>query len=261
MSLWAFWLLGWAAVAISMVIVWLVQRRTGRADWVDVAWAIGTGGLAAAVALFADGAPSRRVLIASLASLWAIRLAWHLAVRIRRSAEDGRYGRLRRQHGASADTWLFVFFQAQALLCAFFAVPALVAARNPNALGWTDGAGVILWVVAVVGENAADRQLRRFRRTARATSTVCRTGLWRYSRHPNYFFEWIHWWSYVCIGWHAPHGWLTLMGPLAMLFLILKVTGIPPTEAQALATRGEAYREYQRTVSPFFPWPPKGSAR
>ncbi len=83
----------------------------------------------------------------------------------------------------------------------------------------------------------------------------CRgVGLWNYSRHPKYFFEWIHWWNCVCVGWQAQHGWLTLAAPAAMLPLTFKVTGIPPTEAQALASRGEAYRRYQRESSPFFPW-------
>ncbi|MGB0715272.1 MAG: DUF1295 domain-containing protein, partial [Phycisphaerae bacterium] len=81
--------------------------------------------------------------------------------------------------------------------------------------------------------------------------------LWRWSRHPNYFFEWIHWWSYVCLAIGASFWWITLMGPALMLFLVLKVTGIPPTEARAIESRGDAYRHYQATTSAFFPWFPK----
>lgn len=261
MSLAASWLSGWAAVAIAMALVWLVQRRTRRADWVDVAWTLGTGSLAAAFALASDGNPARRALIAVLASLWSLRLAGYLAARLRSSGEDGRYVRLRREHGDSADAWLFGFFQIQALLCAFFATPALIAARNPDPVGWPEALGTLVWVLAVGGETAADRQLSRFRKSRRDSSEVCRTGLWKFSRHPNYFFEWIHWWSLVFIGWEAPHGWVTLAGPAAMLLLIFKVTGIPPTEAQAVARRGEAYRRYQREVSAFFPWWPREGSR
>ena len=260
MSLFVSWLAGWAAVAAAMAIVWLVQRTTRRADWVDVAWTVGTGTLAVALALASDGDGARRALIAALAGLWSLRLTCHLVARLRNSPEDGRYVRLRRRHGDSADAWLFGFFQVQALLCAFFAAPALIAARNPSPVGWPEGLGALVWAVAVVGETVADRQLRRFR-GSKAESRVCRSGLWKYSRHPNYFFEWLHWWSYVAVGWQAPHGWLTLAGPAAMLLLICKVTGIPPTEEQALASRGEEYRRYQREVSPFFPWWPKEDSR
>ena len=261
MSIVATWLAGWAAIAIAMALVWWIQRRSRRADWVDVAWTLGTGALATAFALLSEGVAVRRALIAAFATGWSLRLAWHLVLRLRKSPEDGRYRRLRAQHGNRADAWLFGFFQFQALLCAFFATPALIAARNPGAVGWPEAVGAFVWVIAVAGETVADRQLSRFRNARRDSSRVCRAGLWKYSRHPNYFFEWIHWWSYVCVGLQAPAGWLTVAAPAAMLLLICKVTGIPPTEAQALASRGEAYRQYQRQVSAFFPWPPRGDTR
>lgn len=261
MSVWLVWLAGWALLSLVMAVLWHVQRRTRRADWVDFAWSLGTGGLAALCALAADGNPLRGGLIAALAGIWGARLAWHLAARIRRSPEDSRYARLRRDLGGSADAWLFWFFQAQAFLCAALSVPALLAARNPDPIGWTDAAGILVWLVSMAGEAHADRQLSRFQRNTADPRAVCRVGLWAYSRHPNYFFEWIHWWSYVCIGWAAPLGWLTLMGPAAMYLLIRYVTGIPPNEAAALAKRGDAYRDYQRAVSPFFPWPPREAGR
>ncbi len=255
------WSLGWAGVAAAMAALWAVQRRTGRADVVDLAWTMGTGGLSVFYAMTADGDPSRRALVAALSAAWSGRLGWHLAARIRRSPEDGRYARLRADRDGSVQGWLFGFFQAQAFLCAVFAVPALVAAGNPTSLGWIDALGCALWIGAVTGEGIADRQLDRFRRDPANRGAVCRCGLWRYSRHPNYFFEWIHWWSYVCMGWGAHFGWATLVGPVAMLLLIIKVTGIPPTEAQALSKRGQAYQQYQSEVSPFFPWFPKGGTR
>lgn len=251
------WFLGWVAVAAAMAVLWAVLKRTRRPDWVDVAWSLGTGALAVAFSAASSGEPSRRALLATLAALWSLRLARHLAVRLRVSGEDGRYVTLRESRAGSADAWLFGFFQAQAFLCAFFAVPVLVAAGKIGALASHDVAGTVVWIVAIAGESVADRQLARFRTGATPAGQVCRKGLWKYSRHPNYFFEWLHWWSYVLIGWQAPFDWLTLLAPAGMLFLILRVTGIPPTEAQAVASHGEAYRRYQREVSAFFPWFPR----
>jgi steroid 5-alpha reductase family enzyme len=154
---------------------------------------------------------------------------------------------------------MFWFFQSQAVACAVFAVPLLLALLNERPLGWLDALAVVIWLAAVTGETLADRQLARFRHDQRNRGRVCRSGLWAWSRHPNYFFEWLHWWSYVCLAWGAPWGWLAVIGPAVMLYLLLRLTGIPPTEAQAVRSRGEAYREYQRTTSAFIPWPPRRS--
>ena len=109
----------------------------------------------------------------------------------------------------------------------------------------------------MVGESVADGQLARFEADPGNRGKVCRQGLWHCSRHPNYFYEWLHWWICVLIGWDGLLGWLTLSGPLVMYVFLTKVTGIPPTEEHAVESRGEAYREYQPTTSPLFPWPPK----
>jgi steroid 5-alpha reductase family enzyme len=119
---------------------------------------------------------------------------------------------------------------------------------------------VLIWCVSVGNTVLADRQLARFKRRPESRGKTCREGWWRYSRHPNYFFEWLHWWSYVALAVGANYWWLTLLSPSVMLYILLKVTGIPPTEAQALASRGEDYRQYQRTTSAFVPWFPKKEA-
>jgi steroid 5-alpha reductase family enzyme len=116
---------------------------------------------------------------------------------------------------------------------------------------------VFVWCVAIGGESLADTQLARWRREPSNRGRTCRKGLWKCSRHPNYFFEWIHWWTYVILGATAAHGWVTLLGPALMLMFLYRVTGIPYTEAQALKSRGEDYRQYQKTVSAFFPWFPR----
>jgi steroid 5-alpha reductase family enzyme len=241
-----------------MTILWLVQRRTKNAGIVDVAWSLGVGVLGVFFALLAGGYGPRRFLVAALAAIWSLRLGLYILKRVTGETEDARYTSLREKWGEKTQVYLFVFFQVQAFWGVLFAIPMLLAARNAvPSLGVFDMLGALVWVVAVTGEAIADRQLARFRSDPSNRGQVCREGLWRYSRHPNYFFEWVHWWAYVLIGWQAPHGWLTLFGPALMLLFITRVTGIPPTEERALQSRGDAYREYQRTTSAFFPWPPK----
>jgi steroid 5-alpha reductase family enzyme len=172
--------------------------------------------------------------------------------------EEGRYQTLRQQWGASAQFRLFRFFQTQALFAVFFALPVLVVARHPQH-HWTpwDVIGALLWCFSVGNTMLADGQLVRFKRRPDSRGKTCREGWWRYSRHPNYFFEWLHWWSYAVLAIGSPYWWAALLAPVAMLYFLLYVTGIPPTEAQALASRGEDYRRYQRTTSAFVPWFPK----
>jgi steroid 5-alpha reductase family enzyme len=121
-------------------------------------------------------------------------------------------------------------------------------------------AGAVLWVFAFLGEVLADAQLARFKANPVNRGKVCDLGLWRFSRHPNYFFEWLIWVSYALFALASPHGYLGLISPALILFFLLKVTGIPATEAQALRSKGEAYRRYQQTTSVFIPWIPKRSA-
>ncbi|MDZ7747605.1 MAG: DUF1295 domain-containing protein [Halofilum sp. (in: g-proteobacteria)] len=256
-SPWTLLGLGWLAMAVIMAALWAVQWRTRNAGIVDVCWALGVGILGVAFAALAAGDPARRALIGACAGLWGLRLGGYLLARVRAEAEDGRYQALRRRWGARTQPCMFAFFQVQALWAVLFAIPMLVAAGNPAPAGWADALGVAIWLVAVGGEVTADRQLARFRRDPANRGGVCSVGLWRYSRHPNYFFEWLHWWAYVAFGLAGPYGWITLMGPLLMLVFLLKVTGVPPTEARALESRGEAYRAYQRTTNRFFPGPPR----
>ena len=251
---------GAAVAAVLMLVLWLVQRARRDAGIVDVGWSAGVGLVAILYALLADGPPVRRALVGVLAAAWSFRLAGYLLVDrvLRATEEDGRYRRMREWAGERADFVFLVFFEAQAALVVLFSVPLLVAMRHPSPhVGVRELLAVAVWIVSVAGESLADRQLARFRADPANRGKTCRGGLWRYSRHPNYFFEWLHWWTYVVLGIGAPAGWLTLTGPVVMLVFLLRVTGIPYTEAQAVRSRGEDYREYQRTTSAFFPWFPR----
>jgi steroid 5-alpha reductase family enzyme len=252
-------LIGWAAMGAVMVVLSLVQRATKDAGVVDVGWAGGVGALAVFYAVMADGDTSRRLLLGILAGLWSFRLAGFLLKdRILAGDEDGRYRMLREKWGHRTQRNLFIFFQVQAFWAVLFSVPFLpVAYHDQPLLGWFDMVGIVVWVVALAGETAADRQLARFRADPANRGRTCQRGLWRYSRHPNYFFEWVHWFTYVFLAFGSPYVWLTLAGPAVMLLFLYKVTGIPYTEKQALISRGDDYRRYQETTSAFIPWVPK----
>ena len=194
--------LGLLIVSAMMAVLWFVQRRTGNAGIVDAGWAASIGILGVFYAATSNGFLPRRVLVAVLIGFWAARLAIYLLVdRVVGRGEDGRYRTLREQWGASAGRRLFFFFQTQALAASFFALPVLVVAYHPVDR-WTrwDMAGVLIWCISVGNTILADRQLARFKRRPESRGKTCREGWWRYSRHPNYFFEWLHWWSYVRVG-------------------------------------------------------------
>ena len=251
-------LVGWLAMALVMAWLWLVQRKRHNAGIVDIAWSFGTGLLAVGFAAGTQGDPARRTLVAMLAGLWGARLGFHLLRRVLCESEDGRYQMIRQRFGDRTQVFLFWFFQIQAVWAVMFALPMLAAASHPVVgLRWHDFAGLAVWLVAVGGEAVADRQLAGFRAQPTNLGKVCRAGLWRYSRHPNYFFEWVHWFAYIFIAWGSPWWWVTWTGVVVMLLFLTKVTGVPFTEMRALQSRGEAYREYQRTTSVFIPLPPR----
>ena len=248
-------LVGWAVLAAVLATLWVRQLRTKDATSVDVAWSAGLLFLAFLYPWFVEGDITRRTVVSLLGGLWAGRLAWYLLVDrvLAHKGEDGRYKSMREGLGSKAPAVFFLFYQGQAAVAVLFSLPMLGAMRG-TALGPLAWVGALIWLVSVAGESVADRQLARFRRDPRNKGQVCRAGLWRYSRHPNYFFEWVHWWSYVLIGGGSV---LTWIGPVAMLVFLFRLTGIPYTEMQALRSRGDAYRDYQDTTSVFIPWPPK----
>ncbi len=253
---------GWLGMALMMAILYSVARINKNAGIVDAGWATGLAILAVFYALVADGLAGRRVLLAALAGFWGLRLGSYLFFnRFVGKPEDSRYQALRRSWGDRAERNLFFFFQFQASWDVLFSLPFLAVVFNakPTLDSW-DILGALIWLIAVGGEVTADRQLARYRAQPENKGKTCNQGLWRYSRHPNYFFEWIHWFAYIFLAVGSPYGWLTLLGPVLMGVFLLKITGIPYTERQSLKSKGESYREYQRTTSAFIPWFPKKPA-
>lgn len=247
----------WLCAALAQTGGWLWQQRRRNAGIVDAIWAAGVGAAAVVLALLGDGAIWSRLTLALLGAAWGLRLALHLWRRVRGEAEDGRYAHLRTLWGDSRWRW-FAFFQLQALLIVLFALPFAAVAGSPvDSLHPAWIAGLLIWLVSVAGEALADAQLRRFRGDPANRGRTCRAGLWRYSRHPNYFFEWLHWFAYVALAWGSPRWTLALLGPLVMFVFLRWLSGIPFTEAQALRTRGEDYRDYMRRTPMLFPWLPR----
>lgn len=254
-------LIGVACVAAVMMSAgWWWQWRRQNIGIVDVLWALGVGGAALLIAWRGEGAATPRILLALMGGLWGLRLAWHLWRRVRHEAEDGRYQNLR-AHWHGQQGRIFAFFLLQAGLVVLFALPFVAVAANPRAgfSAWSLAA-VLVWIGSVAGEAVADQQLARFRSNPANHGKTCRAGLWRYSRHPNYFFEWLHGFSYLLLAVGSPQWWLALSGPLLMYVFLRWLSGIPHTEKQALRTRGEDYRDYQRSTPMLFPWFPKPSA-
>lgn len=259
------WGLATAFMAVVMAVAWLVQRRTGQGGWADAFWSFGLGLTGVFVSLYpvANMAPSpRQWLVAALIGAWGLRLGLHIAVRCADEAEDPRYARLRRDWGAKYAPMMFGFLMLQAAAAAVLALSILLAARNPaSSLSAQDLLAAALFVAALVGESLSDRQLHAFKASPANRGKVCDTGLWAWSRHPNYFFEWLGWcaWPLFAInlsgGW--PWGYLALTGPLYMYWLLTKVSGVPLLEAHMMRTRPDAFAAYVKRTSVFFPRPPR----
>jgi steroid 5-alpha reductase family enzyme len=248
-----------AGLGALFAVLYVAARRVDNYGIVDIAWSYAFGALAVFYALAAPGWPLRRALIAGLALVWSLRLGTHLAIRVlgHHPVEDGRYRQLRRDWSANFAAKMAAFFQMQAVSVVILGTAFLVASLNPApVLHPLEIAGTALWLLALAGESLADAQLAAFKRDPANRGRVCDRGLWRYSRHPNYFFEWLVWVAFFVFALGSPWGLLAIIGPASILWLLLRVTGIPMTEGQSLRSRGDAYRRYQQTTSAFVPWFP-----
>ena len=260
----ALWILAAIALLLAaiMTMAWAIRLGTGQSGWIDACWSAGVGlaGVLASLAPFRDIAP-RQWLCAALVGTWSARLALHI---VRRTAtatkDDPRYAGLVADWGKAWRARLLLFLQIQAACALGLAIAAGAAAHAPRpGLDWRDALGAAILALAVVGEAIADAQLRAFAAARNHRGAVADTGLWGWSRHPNYFFEWLGWFGYVAIaitpGYGA--GWLALIGPALMYWLLVHASGIPPLEKHMLASRGDAFRAYQARVRAFFPLPPR----
>lgn len=255
-------LFGALVLVIAFIATWRLSLRLDNFSFVDVTWALSFAPVALLYAALGDGWATRRLAIAILVAVWSLRLGIHLWRRVasHHPDEDPRYQVLRQRWDQQSLSKNFLgFFLAQALLVWLLMLPVFLICRNEaTAFHPLEIAGILLWLLGLAGEGLADRQLDRFKTKHQGNrQALCQEGLWRYSRHPNYFFQSLLWWGLFLVALPTAWGWTAILAPVAMLFFLLKVTGIPLTEELAVAKRGDLYRDYQRTTSAFIPLPPK----
>lgn len=247
------------AIAVAGVsAVWIVQLRTRNAGVIDAAWPLLIGAGAVLYAVVAPGDAAARAAVATLGACWALRLGGYLASRNVGKPEERRYAELRRRWGRVANRRMYAFFLFQAAIAWIVAFSFLPVAWRPDApaLAWLLG-GVAVGATGIAGEAVADRQLRRFRADPVNRGQVCDVGLWRYSRHPNYFFECVHWLAYPILAIGAPFGWAAAIGAIVITVLLVSISGIPSVEGGDAASRRQGYADYVRRTSAFILWPPK----
>ena len=243
-------------------LAWIAARRIDNYSIVDAIWALSFGLFALPILLFAPGDPTRKLLFGGMFLIWSLRLGGFLSLRIfsHLDAEDTRYIKLREEYGSRVAFRFFLFFTYQALSVVYLLGPLFVAAMNPSPglvpLEWI---GAVVWLIGLIGEGTADGQMSKFRADPKNKGQICESGLWYYSRHPNYFFECLVWLGYGFFVVASPGGWITLYAPASLWFLILKVTGVPMSEKTSLQTFGDRYRAYQATTSEVIPLPKRKS--
>jgi len=249
-----------ALLGLLFATAYALARRMDNYGIVDIVWSYAFGALALFYAATAPGWAPRRWALAALVVIWSLRLGSHLHRRVmsHHPEEDRRYTPMRTRWADNFACKMFTFYQQQALSVLILGLPFLLSALNPiAAFHPLEYLGAALWLIALAGESLADAQLAAFKRNPAHHGKVCEAGLWAFSRHPNYFFETCVWFSYFVFACASPWGWTSISCPLGILYLLLRVTGVPMAEEQSLRSRGDAYRDYQKRVSVFVPWFPK----
>jgi steroid 5-alpha reductase family enzyme len=253
-------------MAVVMTAAWATQRAANNSGWIDVFWTFGTGAVGVVAALWPFSGPlaARQILVAALVAVWAIRLGTYILRRVSQThEEDARYAKFKAEWGDAYQSRIYWLILPQALITAIMMLSVEVAAhRSVPGLDLRDFAGVAILIIAIGGESLADWQLSQFKKANTTKGAICDVGLWAWSRHPNYFFEWIGWLAYPVIALNPsnPVTFLTLAAP-AMMFVVLRyITGVPPLEATMLQSRGAAFQAYQHRTSAFIPLPPHKGA-
>jgi len=252
------------ALSINMSIAWAIWHWTRNSGWVDTVWTFGLGiiGASSALFLFAEQSSMRSLFVAAMSVLWSLRLGLHIARRSAGITDDPRYAKLINDWGPTAPRQMFWLLQKQAIVSIPLGLAIWLAARHSGVFPTPlDVIGIALFVVALAGEAVADEQLHRFKKDPANRGRICDVGLWKWSRHPNYFFEWLGWLSYpalaIDLNGNYPWGFIAFAAPICMYWLLVHVSGIPPLEEHMLEKRGDEFSRYQSRTNVFFPGPPK----
>ena len=254
-----YWVYTGTGGLILATLLYFVALRIQVMALVDVVWSAWLGIGALAYFCVSPGAGLSRIAVLGVILFWSLRLSLYLLInRVLSGHEDPRYAYLSNYWGAASKRNFLFLFQAQIVLVLLFLLP-VITAMGAGTIAWalSDTLAVCVALVSLLGESLADRQLAAFRAVPENRSAVCRAGLWRYTRHPNYFFEWLHWWAYVLFAWGHPQWAVSLIGPVVMYLFLNYITGVPYAERSSIRSRGDAYRAYQQTTNTFFPWKPR----
>lgn len=225
----------------------------------DTFWGLGFVLIAVVCCTIGKGYEPRRILVTVLTAVWGLRLASHIFWRNKGKGEDFRYRAMRARHGKRfAMVSLYSVFALQGLLMWVISLPLQIGEISPEParLTWLDWAGVIVWLIGFGFESIGDLQLARFKAAPKNKGKVMDRGLWRYTRHPNYFGDALLWWGFFLIALSTPAGAWTVIGPLIMTGLLMKVSGVALLEKTLMKTKPE-YRDYIRRTNAFFPWLPR----
>ncbi len=247
--------MGGLLLLVIFTLTWVWQLKTRNAAIVDTVWSASFPLLAMVYFVVVDGYELRQLLILFMVVIWGMRLAMYLLSRTVGQPEDARYTALRKEWGVNQNILMLRFYYFQAALALLLSLPFVLINLNTDPdLKVIEWIGVGIWVIGLLGESLSDYQLKTFKSKLENNGNVCDHGLWHYSRHPNYFFEWLIWIGYFVMALGSAWGFLSIICPVLMLYFLLKVTGIRYTETHLLKSRGQAYEEYQRTTSSFIPW-------
>ena len=255
-----FWTLAAEALVFNSIlfaIFWYIAKKINNYGIVDILWSYGFLAVVGFYVFLSDDWTVRKTLLLIMVGTWSFRLGTFLFWRITKAhpEEDSRYQNLRTKYAPAIASKFFWFFQFQAWSVVLLSLLFLEISLNTSTeILMVEKIGFAIWLIAIIGEALADHQMTVFRKNPKNKGQVCKLGLWRYSRHPNYFFESLIWWSFFIFALGTSGTMYTIYSPLIILLLLLKVTGVPPAEAQSLKSRGEAYRQYQKETSVFIPW-------
>ncbi len=248
-----------AAVILMMTIGWLISLVLKNVTVVDSLWGLGFVMIAWTTFFLTDGFFGRKLLIAMLVTFWGLRLSLYLTRRNWGKGEDPRYGSWREKSGKHF--WIFSLFKVFLLQSIFLWAISIslqygVASKSPEMITWLDVCGLTLWVIGFIFEAVGDWQLAAFKSNPANKGNVMDRGLWAYTRHPNYFGECLMWWGIFLIAFSAPNSGWTVLSPLIITVVLLKMTGIPLTE-KTMVTHRPGYKEYIQRTNAFIPWFPK----
>lgn len=258
-------LIGLSICILVQSVTWLLHMKIKNTELVDIAWTLLMVVCPVWYFFSVENVYQHKYLLLIAPIAWYLRLLFYLCKRFDAKKEDGRYKAMRVafsngsvETGLQEKQWLYsLFFMGQSLIAWGFSSIAWLLVQIPQSLSVLDYTGLALVAIALLGVYQSDNQLYRFKCDPKNKGKVCKRGWWRYSRHPNYFFEWLHWLAYPLMLYGTDYFLLSLLYPFFMLLFLLKLTGIPFSETQSIKSRGEQYLQYQKETNKFFIGKPK----